>query len=172
MALMNFVLFYEQHQYGSFYKPAFGPNEFLVLVSILYFLLFIFYKSPNFVFQKTTFNNASVITYTTLTVSILYFLRAFVSIKISFRNFIFPILVHLIILIPFYFNRSLSPVIAGSFIIVVNSVFIGKILLTVYSFSAVPRNFFSRLFISPSLLESVITNPEEEIKTERKDTPL
>jgi len=148
MSFVNYILYYEQKQSGAFYKPAFGPNEFLLSIIVVYVFIFFFRIRMVALFHQTGLRNTNVLAYATIVVSIIYIFQTLMKIRIAMRDCIVAALCHCVVLVPYFMHRINSPLIIALLMITINSLFVARILFSIYS---IP--LFGQPFPSLSMLQ-------------------
>lgn len=166
MALVNLILYLDQHQSGSFYKPAFGPNELLGSIILLYLLIFLFHQQIIYLYHLTGMKNTNIIVYITVVLSVAYILQALTKVRINRGQIAAAVFFHGITLVPLLTNRFFTPELIGVLIIAVNSIFIGKMLCTIYALPNPGQSFASYLMLSVPKLKTSIAHPKKDAPPE------
>lgn len=132
MAFVNMVLYYDQKNSGSFYKPPFGTNEFLFGIVLFYFVMFTFNVQIDAFCHTAHLKNRNFVAYITIIISLIYIFKSFSKLKMNFGSLVIPVAGHLAVLLPYLLHRIKSPEVIAIMVLMVNAYFIGKMLLTIY----------------------------------------
>jgi len=132
MAFVNMVLYCDQKNSGSFYKPPFGTNEFLFGIVLFYFVMFTFEAQIDALYHAAHIKNSNFIAYITIVISLTYIFKSLSKLKMNFGGFVVSVVSHLAVLLPYLLHKTKSPEVIAVFVLMVNAFFIGKMLLTIY----------------------------------------
>jgi phosphatidylglycerophosphate synthase len=132
LTLSCFLLYIEQLVYGTFYKPAFGPNEILLLVIIGYFLIYLYKDSTQLIYCTDMLNIACMLVFMSILLSTAFVIRGIIIIGLHLIKFIVCLLWYSPVIFYGLLRKNITSIDFEIFYIITHAIIMGYLIISIY----------------------------------------
>jgi phosphatidylglycerophosphate synthase len=132
LTLSCFLLYIEQLVYGIFYKPAFGPNEFLILVIIGYVLIYLYNDSTQLIYCTDKLNIACILVFISILFSTIFVIRGIILTGLHLKEFIVCLLWYSPVILYGLFRKNITSLDFEIFYIITHAIVMGYLIISIY----------------------------------------
>lgn len=132
LTLSCFFLYVEQHIYGVFYKPTFGPNEFLLMVIIGYIIIYFSIGSNQLLYIPGKINIASGFIVITIFLSVTFVVRGILVLGLQLKNYIGCFAWYLLVVFYGILRKNITSLDFEIFYILTHSIIMGYLITAFY----------------------------------------